>query len=117
MKLPRGAGVDVIFDAVGADYIRRGFKILGAGGRLVCYGAAQMSESGNIFYTLAKAIQFGIYHPAVFMLGSKSMLGVNMLRIADNKPDTLKRCLDNVVKLVEQGVFKPQPANYLRHRK
>jgi NADPH:quinone reductase-like Zn-dependent oxidoreductase len=104
----RGAGVDVIFDAVGGDYIRRGFKALGAGGRLVCYGAAQMSESGNIFFTLVKAIQFGIYHPAVFMLGSKSMLGVNMLRIADNKPDTLKRCLDNVVKLVEQGVFKPQ---------
>lgn len=104
----KGEGVDVIFDAVGADYIRKGIKILSAGGRLVAYGAAQMSESKNIFFTLSKAIQFGIYHPAVFMLNSKSLLGVNMLRIADNKPNTLKRCLDNVVRLVEEGVFKPQ---------
>jgi NADPH2:quinone reductase len=30
-----------------------------------------------------------------------------MLRIADNKPEVLKRCLENVVELTEQGIFKP----------
>ncbi|HWB62788.1 MAG TPA: zinc-binding dehydrogenase [Chitinophagales bacterium] len=104
----KGDGVDVIFDAVGADFIKRGIKILASGGRIVCYGAAQMSDSNNIFFQLGKAIQFGIYHPAQFMMNSKSLIGVNMLKIADNKPETLKRCLENVVRLVEEGVFKPQ---------
>lgn len=101
-------GVDVIFDAVGADFIKRGIKILNAGGRIVCYGAAQMTDASNVFSQLVKGIQFGIYHPAEFMMTSKSLIGVNMLKVADHKPDVLKRCLENVVKLVEQGVFKPQ---------
>lgn len=104
----KGDGVDVIFDAVGADFIRRGIKILAPGGRIVCYGAAQMSDSNNIFFQLSKAIQFGIYHPAIFMMNSKSLIGVNMLKLADGKPLVLQRCLENVVELVERGVFKPQ---------
>ncbi len=103
----KGEGVDVIFDAVGAGFIRKGIRVLAAGGRIVCYGAADMSDSKNIFYQLSKAIQFGFYHPAVFMLSSKSLLGVNMLRIADNKPMTLKRCLENVVRLYDAGIFQP----------
>jgi NADPH2:quinone reductase len=104
----KGDGVDVIFDAVGADFIKRGIKSLNSGGRIVCYGAAQMNDANNIFSTLAKAIQFGIYHPAEFMMASKSLIGVNMLRLADNKPLTLKRCLNEVVRLTEAGIFKPQ---------
>lgn len=101
-------GVDVIFDAVGADFIRRGINILSAGGRIVCYGAAQMNDARNIFSKAVKGLQFGIYHPAQFMLNSKSLIGVNMLKIADGKPATLQRCLQNVVRLTEEGIFKPQ---------
>ncbi len=104
----KGDGVDVIFDAVGADFMRRGIKILSAGGRIVCYGAAQISDTNNVFSQLGKVIQFGIYHPLVFMMNSKSIIGVNMLKLADHKPEVIKRCLENVVRLVEEGVFKPQ---------
>jgi len=107
-EVTKGDGVDVIFDAVGADFIKRGIRILAPGGRIVCFGAAQMSDSSNVFFQLSKAIQFGIYHPAVFMMSSKSLIGVNMLKLADGKPLVLKRCLQNVVRLVEEGVFKPQ---------
>ncbi len=40
----KGDGVDVIFDAVGADFIRRGIRVLAPGGRSVCYGTAQRRE-------------------------------------------------------------------------
>ena len=30
-----------------------------------------------------------------------------MLRIADDKPEVLKRCFDNVIDLYNKGVFKP----------
>ncbi len=108
LEAGKSEGADVIFDAVGADFIRRGIKILAPGGRIVCYGAAQMSDSNNVFFQLSKAIQFGIYHPAIFMMSSKSLIGVNMLKIADGKPLVIKRCLQNVVRLVEEGIFKPQ---------
>ncbi len=101
-----GAGVDVIFDAVGGSYVRKGFRALAHGGRIVCYGAADLS-SKNIFGKLKAFLGFGIYHPVVFMMNSKSMIGVNMLRIADHKPEVLQRCLQEVIKLTEQGVFKP----------
>lgn len=67
-----------------------------------------MTDSTNIFSKLSKGLQFGIYHPAEFMMNSKSLLGVNMLKIADHKPLVLKRCLENVVRLVDEGIFKPQ---------
>ena len=104
----KGDGVDVIFDAVGADFMRRGINSLAAGGRIVCYGAAQMTDATNIFSKISKGLQFGIYHPAQFMMNSKSLIGVNMLKIADHKPLTLKRCLENVVRLVDEGIFKPK---------
>lgn len=105
-RITNGQGVDVIFDAVGGDYVKRGFRSLAAGGRIVCYGAADISDK-NIFGKIGTLLGFGIYHPIQFMSNSKALIGINMLRIADNKPAVLKRCLENVVKLYEQGVFKP----------
>lgn len=102
-----GLGVDVIFDAVGGSYMKKGFRSLAPGGKIVCYGAADISDK-NIFGKISTLLSFGIYHPIQFMNSSKSLIGVNMLRIADSKPATLKRCLDNVIKLCESGVFKPQ---------
>lgn len=104
----KGDGVDVIFDAMGAGFVKRGIKVLSPGGRMVSFGASEMSDSTNIFSKIGKGLQFGIYHPAEFIMTSKSLIGVNMLRIADGKPLALKRCLENVVRLVEEGVFKPQ---------
>ncbi|MCS6934150.1 MAG: zinc-binding dehydrogenase [Chitinophagales bacterium] len=108
MRITKGEGADVIFDAVGANQMRQGFQCLAAGGRIVCYGAAALNDANNIFSQVISGLQFGIYHPAELMMNSKSMIGVNMLRIADKKPQILKRCLDNVVRLYHEGVFKPQ---------
>lgn len=99
-------GIDAIFDAVGGDYVKKDLKILGSGGRLVLFGAATMTGS-NIFQKVGAGIGFGFYHPAEFMMTSRSMIGVNMLRIADDRPEVLKRCLENVVRLVDEGVLDP----------
>ncbi len=105
-RITNGLGVDVIFDAVGGSYVKKGIRALSPGGRLVCYGASDISDK-NIFGKISTLLGFGFYHPIQFMNVSKALIGLNMLRIADNKPERLKRCLDNVVKLHEQGIFKP----------
>lgn len=104
-----GKGVDVIFDAVGGASVKKGFRILSAGGRMLCYGAAVMSNQG-IFGKIRSALGFGFYHPVMLMMPSKAIIGVNMLRIADEKPAVLQRCLQEVIKLTETGIFTPNPA-------
>ncbi len=100
--------VDVVFDAVGGKSVKDGMKLLDAGGRMVCYGAASMSGSNKNVLRLAKTgLGFGLYSPIQLMMPSHSIIGVNMLRIADNKPLILQRCLIEVVKLWEKGVVKP----------
>lgn len=106
-KAPNGK-IDVIFDAVGGSAVRKGIALLNAGGRMVCYGASSMSDrKKNIFKTAKSALEFGIYHPAQFMMSSRSLLGVNMLRVADDKPHILQKCLQEVVKLASEGKVKP----------
>jgi len=106
LKLTGKKGVDVIFDAVGGSSVKKGFRSLAAGGRLVCYGAAAMTDK-NIFGKIGAAIGFGFYHPLMFMMPSKAIIGVNMLRIADEKPGVIQRCLAAVVQLTNQGIFTP----------
>ena len=47
------------------------------------------------------------FNPAFELMASRGVLGVNMLRIADEQPAVLKRCMEEVVKLWENGVCKP----------
>lgn len=108
-RLTKGRGVDVIFDAVGGKYVKKGFRSLAAGGRIVCYGAADMSGR-NILGKVSAAISFGFYHPVMFMMASKSMIGINMLSIADNKPLMIQSCLEAVTRFCDEGVFAPSPA-------
>jgi len=103
----KGKGVDVIFESLGGKYFKDGLKLLNSGGRIICIGAAEMSTSSSIFHQIKTGLAFGIYHPAQFIIPSKSIIGVNMLRISEDKPMVLKRCLDGVMKLYNEGVFKP----------
>jgi NADPH:quinone reductase-like Zn-dependent oxidoreductase len=105
-RITGGKGIDVIFDAVGGSNLKKGIRALAPGGRIVCYGASSISGK-NIFGKIGTLLGFGFYHPLQFMKSSKALIGVNMLRIADNSPQRLNRCLVNVVKLYEQDVFKP----------
>ncbi|MEN9569902.1 MAG: hypothetical protein RL172_1133 [Bacteroidota bacterium] len=104
--LTGGKGIDVIFDAVGGGSVNKGFKQLAPGGRIICYGAATMSNK-NIFGKIGAALAFGFYHPVMLMTACKSMIGINMLRIADEKPAVLQQCLQQVVALTDAGIFKP----------
>ena len=99
--------IDLAFDAVGADNFRKSYKLLNRGGRIIGYGAAAMTDASNIFSKAKMGLQFGIYHPAQLLMESRSMIGVNMLRIADYKPDTLKYCMESVIRLLHEGKIDP----------
>ena len=59
-RISGARGLDVIFDSLGGEYYARGRKLLRAGGRIVCYGAASSSsEKQNVFKMLKLALGFG----------------------------------------------------------
>jgi NADPH2:quinone reductase len=99
--------MDVIFDCIGGASVKKGKRLLGSGGRLVCYGAAQMAGATNFFKRMKVGFSFGWYHPGSLIMASKAIIGVNMLRIGDNKPDYLKGTLEAVVDLAKKGELNP----------
>jgi NADPH2:quinone reductase len=105
----RGAdGLDVIFDSLGGSAVRKGIQLLAAGGRIVCFGAAERQAGGwQILNDVKFAASFGFPHPIPLLMNSKALIGVNMLRLSDQRPDTLKRVLHAVADLVLRGELKP----------
>ena len=50
--------------------------------------------------------KMGFIVPAVLMMGSRSILGVNMLKIADTRPEIMHDCLQEVVGLYTSQKLK-----------
>jgi len=50
---------------------------------------------------------FGFFSPIPLIVQSQSVIGVNMLRIADHKPLILKEVMTEVSRLAGQGIIRP----------
>lgn len=100
--------LDVIFDPIGGKSFKRGREILSWGGRMVLFGVSNWSnKKGNLFDKLKLVWDFGLIHPLGLLMKSQSMIGVNMLKVGDVRPQTITTCIREVVALTEQGVLKP----------
>lgn len=101
--------LDVVFDSLGGNAVKRARKLLKKGtGRIICYGAASRSGKGKgILGDLKLVAGFGILPLVELLLKSQGVIGVNMLRVADNRPEALQHCMQAVVDLVTAGELKP----------
>jgi len=106
MKIRGKERIDVIFDPVGGKNFNKSLKILAYGGRIVPYGASSRERKG-ILSLLKVAWGFGLHLPVGNIMKSQTWAGVNMLRIADYKPQLINRCLEKVYDLFEKGIAKP----------
>ena len=100
-------GLDLAFDSIGGASVSKAYRLLTAGGRVICYGAAaQAGHKKSLWLTLKMALGFPFTHPIRLLLDSRGVVGVNMLRIADARPTTLARVLEETVALVQSGELK-----------
>lgn len=107
-EIVKERGVDVIFDSIGGSSIRKGYKLLNYGGRIVCLGASELiAAKGNIFKLLKLVFGFGLFSPISMLKYSKSVISVNMLHIADHKPDLYQKLLKGVIELYDKKLIKP----------
>ncbi|MDP6908298.1 MAG: zinc-binding dehydrogenase, partial [Flavobacteriales bacterium] len=101
-------GLDIVFDSLGGKTYSKGFKSLGKGGRIVGYGAAEQVSGGLAAINQLKlAANFGLFSPIQLLMNSRAMIGVNMLHVADDRPEVLARTMKAVVDLWKSGEIKP----------
>lgn len=101
-KLLGGAKLDVAFNAVGGTSFRKDLDLLGSGGRLVLFGGAERGGLGA-FGTLRFVWRMGLVVPIFLMMKSRSLLGINMLRIAEDKPEVIATCVTAMVQAQQRG--------------
>jgi len=107
-QLLQNKRLDVTFNPVAGSTFKKDFRLLGSGGRLLLFGGSERSgKKWGIFSTLNFLRKMGLIIPIGTMMRSKSIIGVNMLKIGDNKPKTLQRCMQNVTELVKNKEVVP----------
>jgi NADPH:quinone reductase-like Zn-dependent oxidoreductase len=100
--------LDLIMDAVGGKSWRDGYKLLRPGGRLVAFGASSVVTGDKRNYAkAAKALlRTPYFQPIKLASDSKSIIGLNMLRLWDAK-GTLAEYSEPLTQWVDQGVLRP----------
>ena len=109
-------GLDACFNSLAGKSFKKELKLLNHSGRILLYGGASRSGmKGGMLATLKMVWEMGIIIPIGFMMGSKSLIGINMLKVADHKPQIIKQCLSEVFKLYREGKIKPVIKHSLSH--
>jgi len=102
-----GNKLDVVFDSIGGKAFKQGWKLLQPGGFMVNFGAASQISGSNKLKSLGVVAGFGLFSPLQLLMSSKSMVAVNMLRIADFKPQVLQKSFEGVMEMTKNGVIRP----------
>ncbi len=77
--------LDLVMDAIGGASFRRSYRLLRAGGRLVCFGASGVvsGESRNLLAAAKTALRMPRFNLIKQMSDSKAVIGLNVLTLWD----------------------------------
>ncbi len=101
--------IHVSFNPVGGSTFKKDWKLLGLTGTLILFGGSERSgKKWGILSTLNFVRKMGIIIPIGLMMQSKSIIGINMLKVADFKPLVLQHCLVEVLRMAKEGQLDPQ---------
>jgi NADPH2:quinone reductase len=104
-SLLNGKRLDVSFNAVAGSSFKKDMALLGDCGTLVMYGGA---ERGDGFLGALRFVwRMGLVVPIFLMMRSRSLIGVNMLRVGEHRPHVLAECLRGTVRANNEGWLKP----------
>ena len=100
---------DVVLDALGGASLRRSYRLLRPGGRLVAYGASSVmsGERRSLRHALPARLSMARGFDLVpQMSDSKTVAGLNLLRLWDDR-GTLEPWIGPLRELMVSGVIKP----------
>lgn len=100
--------LDLIMDAIGGASFRRSYELLRAGGRLVCFGAADVvsGERRNLIAAATTALRMPRFNLIKQMSQSKSVIGLNVLTLWDEFQDA-GRWSGPLTEMLADGTIRP----------
>lgn len=100
--------LDVVLDPLGGGSFRRSYRMLAPGGRLVAYGASNVTsgEQRNLPKALSTMARMPRFNVLKQMSESKAVIGLNILTLWDAR-GSLARWLEPLGALLEDGTVRP----------
>ncbi|MEN9700240.1 MAG: hypothetical protein RLZZ301_1438 [Bacteroidota bacterium] len=95
----------VSYNPVAGKTIPTDKKLLGPNGRLVLFGASDLASRKGLLGKLRFLYDMGFQLPIGLMMQSKSLLGVNMLKIAESEPELIRTCMQAIFEQVQAGIL------------
>ena len=69
------------------------------------------TQKKGLFSTLLQMLKIGKIHPAMLILKSQTIVGLNLLEIADKNPQQLQNALIELITLLDNKIINPVAAN------
>jgi alcohol dehydrogenase len=110
-------GVDLVFDALGGRYLRDGYELLNANGRLVSYGLGTMTPAGrrpNWLKLAWQYIQLPRFSVFPMISNNRSVAGFNVLLLWD-RLDLLDPLLDQCLQWAAEDQLRPRVSEVLSY--
>ena len=109
-RLTHGRGVDCVLDSLGGDGLRKGYRSLAPGGRVVTIGAAEVAPASrgprDLFKAGVALVRGGLFHPFDLIEHNRSIAGVQILLLWDDLPH-VHRGMREVLAWWEAGIITP----------
>ena len=103
------SGVDIVLDAVGGDSWRHGYDLLAPMGRLVCYGAQELSTGGgrNFLRLAWRVLRWPRFAPLKLMSQNRAVLGVNLGNLWD-AAEIIRPQVEVLLRYAVEGKIRPK---------
>ena len=112
-RITNGEGIDIAFDAIGPSSFRKDYRLLRAGGRLVCYGISEVQTGeGRNIPGLLKGLAgmttatMPWWKSLTILNENKGVFGLNMLAWWDRE-GSLTRVIDPLIEDLGSGLLEP----------
>lgn len=113
MRITGGEGIDIAFDAIGPSSFRKDYRLLRAGGRLVCFGMSEVStgEKRNLpgaikGLTGMMTATMPWWKSMAIMNENKGVFGLNMLSWW-TREGSLNRAIEPLLEDLQSGALVP----------
>jgi len=103
------APLDLVIDGIGGPSFRKGFKLLRPGGRLIMLGASAVMEGErrNIPRAVRTVVTMPRFNPLTMMSDSRAAIGINMLRIWQDKGSMMAEYAEPLLDMIRDGSLRP----------
>lgn len=98
--------LQVSYNPIAGKTSKIDMSLLGPGGRLFLFGGSDLTKRKGLIGKLKFLWEMGFVLPIALMMQSKNILGVNMLKLAEEQPLLIQNSMVALLKLYEERQLK-----------